>query len=170
MAIDKIQSESINLADNFSFTGTVTGAGGVNTPTFEVHKSSTQTVSDAVTTKVTFDTEVFDTANAFGSDKFTVPQAGKYRIYSQITHYSVSSGQISDCRTLIYKNGSEYRDALTIFGSTQGYFISLFNSAIMDLAVGDYIEIYAKINVGSGTAQVATSNKASYFGGYKIIE
>ena len=28
MAIDKIQSESINLADNFAFTGTVTGAGG----------------------------------------------------------------------------------------------------------------------------------------------
>ena len=29
MAIDKIQSESINLADNFAFTGTVTGAGGI---------------------------------------------------------------------------------------------------------------------------------------------
>lgn len=27
MAIDKIQSESINLADNFAFSGTVTGAG-----------------------------------------------------------------------------------------------------------------------------------------------
>ena len=29
MAIDKIQSESINLADTFAFTGTVTGAGGL---------------------------------------------------------------------------------------------------------------------------------------------
>ena len=28
MAIDKIQAESINLADTFAFTGTVTGAGG----------------------------------------------------------------------------------------------------------------------------------------------
>mgnify|MGYP003111851528 CR=1 FL=1 len=27
MAIDKIQAESINLADTFAFTGTVTGAG-----------------------------------------------------------------------------------------------------------------------------------------------
>ena len=34
MAIDKIQSESINLADNFAFTGTVTGAGESNTPSF----------------------------------------------------------------------------------------------------------------------------------------
>ena len=29
MAISKVQSESINLADNFAFTGTVTGAGGI---------------------------------------------------------------------------------------------------------------------------------------------
>jgi hypothetical protein len=41
MAIDKIQSESINLADTFAFTGTVTGAGGVNTPAFEA-KLNTQ--------------------------------------------------------------------------------------------------------------------------------
>ena len=28
MSLSKIQSESINLADNFAFTGTVSGAGG----------------------------------------------------------------------------------------------------------------------------------------------
>ena len=33
MAIDKIQSESINLADNFAFTGTVTGAGDTDVNT-----------------------------------------------------------------------------------------------------------------------------------------
>lgn len=41
MALSKIQSESVNLADNFAFTGTVTGAGG------QVHLI-THTVSDAV--------------------------------------------------------------------------------------------------------------------------
>ena len=40
MAIDKIQSESINLADNFAFTGTVTGAGGDNKPAFSVTRTS----------------------------------------------------------------------------------------------------------------------------------
>jgi hypothetical protein len=30
MAITKIQSESLNLSDNYDFTGTVTGAGGDN--------------------------------------------------------------------------------------------------------------------------------------------
>ena len=52
MALSKIQSESINLADNFAFTGTVTGAGGVNTPAFEAYLGSDQTVSDNVYTKV----------------------------------------------------------------------------------------------------------------------
>jgi hypothetical protein len=28
MALSRIQSESMNLADDFAFTGTVTGAGG----------------------------------------------------------------------------------------------------------------------------------------------
>ena len=46
MAIDKIQSESINLADNFAFTGTVTGAGGVNTPAFHAYLSSTVEVAN----------------------------------------------------------------------------------------------------------------------------
>jgi len=41
MALSKIQSESVNLADNFAFTGTVSGAGG------QVHLI-THTVSDAV--------------------------------------------------------------------------------------------------------------------------
>jgi len=31
MALSKIQSESVNLADNFAFTGTITGAGGGKT-------------------------------------------------------------------------------------------------------------------------------------------
>jgi hypothetical protein len=41
MALSKIQSESVNLADNFAFTGTVTGAGGLV-------KLATTTVSTAV--------------------------------------------------------------------------------------------------------------------------
>jgi len=40
MAITKIQSESLNLSDNYDFTGTVTGAGGVNTPAFRGYLSS----------------------------------------------------------------------------------------------------------------------------------
>ena len=40
MAITKIQSESLNLADTYDFTGTVTGAGESNTPAFSAHRTS----------------------------------------------------------------------------------------------------------------------------------
>ena len=39
MAISKIQSESLNLADTFAFTGTVTGAGESNAPYFQAVSS-----------------------------------------------------------------------------------------------------------------------------------
>ena len=156
--------------------GTQTGFGGVNTPAFEVIKSSTQTVTDGSTTKITFDTEIFDTASAYdtSTSKFTVPsgQAGKYFIYSGLTHTSGTSGQISDCRTVIFKNGSQHKGAFLIFGGTTGSFLSLNTFSTIDLSVGDYIEIYGLVNVGSGTAQVGgdASDDRSYFGGYKIIE
>ena len=61
MAIDKIQSESINLADTFAFTGTVTGAGGVNTPMFSARLgSNSSSISQNTTTKVVCATEEFD--------------------------------------------------------------------------------------------------------------
>ena len=65
MAIDKIQSESINLADTFAFTGTVTGAGGVNTPAFMAYLSANQSISNSTYTKVQCNLEVFDTDNAY---------------------------------------------------------------------------------------------------------
>ena len=62
MAIDKIQSESINLADNFAFTGTVSGAGESNVPYLDVAVSSaTYDISDNVYTTIAFNT-VFEFA------------------------------------------------------------------------------------------------------------
>ena len=51
MAITKIQSESLNLADNYDFTGTVTGAGGI-TEADIWNTTSGQSISADVTTTV----------------------------------------------------------------------------------------------------------------------
>ena len=45
--------------------GTQTGFGGTNTPYFYVYLNSAQTVSDNTSTKIAFDTEVYDTGNDF---------------------------------------------------------------------------------------------------------
>ena len=164
MAIDKIQSESINLADNFAFTGTVTGAGGANTPAFNVKNSSNQNITRAVRTKMTLGTEVFDTDNVFSSSKFTVPSgnAGKYMIIGRIQGIDTENERVS---CYIYKNGSQFERTENAGKAGDSYAdVDVFSIDIMDLSVGDYIELYAQVN-GSGTANV--------FGileGYKIIE
>ena len=59
MAITKIQSESLNLADTYDFTGSVTGAGESNAPSFSANKTS-GTISFSINTasKITLDNEL----------------------------------------------------------------------------------------------------------------
>ena len=87
MAIDKIQSESINLADNFAFTGTVSGAGQNNAPYFHARLGSDQSVGyTGNTTKIALNTEILDSASAYDTStyRFTPQTAGKYFFYGQI--------------------------------------------------------------------------------------
>ena len=62
MPFTKLLPSSIDLAQTFAFTGTVTGAGENNTPAFYVGKTSNQTVSDNTKTKVTWN-EAYERGN-----------------------------------------------------------------------------------------------------------
>ena len=55
-------------------------AGGDNTPSFYAYNASSQSLSATTSTKVTLDTEGWDTDSAFASNTFTVPsgEGGKY--------------------------------------------------------------------------------------------
>ena len=68
------------LTSNGSGTVTINNAALKNTPSFYVYLGSNQTISNATDTKITLDTEGWDTDSAFASNKFTVPsgEAGKY--------------------------------------------------------------------------------------------
>ena len=61
--------------------------GGDNTPAFLVRLSGNQTLSHDTLTRITWDTEVYDTDNAFASNVFTVPSgsAGKYQFSACVT-------------------------------------------------------------------------------------
>ena len=170
MAITKIESESINLADNFDFTGTVTGAGGVNTPAFFAVADG-QNISNNTYTKVNL-TEVFDTNNAFASSKFTVPsgEAGKYFFYASLQNLVDTNSHLINSYCNIYKNGSVYKENRTNFSSTGIRMHTIDNNVVMDLAVGDYVELYSAINTSSSQPSINTSDRGSSFGGYKIIE
>ena len=76
MAIDKIQSESINLADNFAFTGTVTGAGSTFSPRFQAHLTSNQSISGSTETVISLGDEDLDVGGCFNNTSGTVTLNG----------------------------------------------------------------------------------------------
>jgi len=175
MAITKIQSESLNLADTYAFTGTVTGAGAIPyTPAFFARSSSTQSLTSNSTTKVTLDTEVIDTDNAFDNStnyRFTVPsgKAGKYFFYASVD-IILTSNDMKQEYIYIYKNGSSLE--LKSFhgnGNANLRRIVLNYSTVLDLSAGDYIEIYTyQESASSGSGEIRSNNNATHFGGYKI--
>ena len=88
MAITKIQSESMNLADTYAFTGTVTGAGGVTEIDMWRLNANVSGSGSSTFTKVTSSWERAD-SDGFGvkgtgltesSGVFTFPSTGYWKI------------------------------------------------------------------------------------------
>ena len=169
MAITKIQSESLNLSDNYDFTGTVTGAGGVNTPAFLVARSSNQSVSLNTNTKVQWNSETFDTDNYFASDKFTPQVAGKYYLYANVYLANGSNANNTEYTSKIYKNGTKiFETHLDHRTGGIGYQQSIPVASVVEAnGSTDYFEIYIQGNWTGGSINVTAQ---SHFGGYKIIE
>jgi len=166
MAIDKIQSESINLADTFAFTGTVTGAGESNTPAFAVYNTSSQSIPNTTYTKLSFNSEFYDTDNAFASNKFTVPsgQGGKYFFSFASAISNIADG--NEFSALIYKNNSNID-----YSKVQNYSVEnnksvwVNNTFPMLLSASDYIEVFVYHNYGS-SRDLRIEN--TFFQGFKV--
>jgi len=172
MAITKIQSESLNLADTYDFTGTVTGAGGVNTPAFHAYASANTTLSDATWGKININTEVFDVGSVFDTSqsRYTPGFVGKSFIYGNSVNNSANDSGLDDNYLAIYLNGNIYcfsRTQHPTGSRVQGHHIS----AIISHDADDYFELYAHIDFTAGSAKVnGGGNQQTVFGGYKIIE
>ena len=144
-----------------------------NTPAFQVTKSTAQTVSHATTTKVTWDTETFDTDSAFASNKFTVPsgEGGKYLFN---VHLQVTRGVDSDTYrvyTMFYKNGSQVNLINLNLSGTSGRVLNAGGSQILDLAASDYVEIYVNAATSSSNSLTVAggSTETAFFNGFKIL-
>ena len=143
--------------------------GGVNTPAVMAYSNSNQTISDNTLTKVEFDAEEFDTDNAFDTStyRFTVPsgKAGKYFIHASLYLYGNNNDEKLKAFD-IYKNGASVRrtELFSQHSTGQGSGGNTSNSAVLDLAESDYIEIFGKVDVNSGTANIygATGSNSRY--------
>jgi len=175
MAITKIQSESLNLADTYDFTGTVTGAGGANTPAFHAYLSSNQSVSSATFTKAQINTEVYDTDGCYDNStnyRFTPTTAGKYFFYGMVfVDGSSAGGTNGQLITEIRKNGSSAAySTIFIRSYTSGVdgALNVFNIIDMN-GSSDYVEMFS-YNKNNGTNNFVAGIQNTFFGGYKIIE
>ena len=135
-------------------TGTVMVSS--NMPAFSAYLSSNQSVSNSTNTKVTFDTEEFDTNNNFVSNRFTPTVAGYYQINSI---FPITTG-MNYAQIAIYKNGSAYKSLYTY--QTQGYSIQISDIVYFNGST-DYIEIYINPSATS-TNNSATQTTSSFSG------
>ena len=178
MAIDKITSASIttdavgptqlNEASNYAFTGTVTGAGGVNTPYFLAFANANASISHATYTKVEIDTEVVDTDSKFDTSnyRFTPTVAGYYIIGGFVRFDSATSTE--DCMIGIHKNGSVYYKHVEGKSNVTTKHIN----QVVYLDSNDYVELYCYQNSGSSqniNGAGSMDSVSATFYGYKLI-
>lgn len=163
MAFSKIIAESMDLTDTYNFTGTVTGAGESNTPSFYAQNGD-QTIPASTDTKIQFNTEVIDTNSAYDHSsnyRFTVPsgQAGKY--FFTATIRLATTVDMDDYQVMIKKNGSVAAKSAMF----HDYHESRECNVMLDLSVGDYIEVFAYLGVQKPTSSATTENR---FIGFKV--
>lgn len=136
-------------------------------PAFSVVKSGDQAIVTSTLTKLTWQTEEYDTNADFASDKFTPTVAGKYLL--------IATGRLADLKDQgffeisIYKNGSVARQLFTYAAKTDA--VLSVNLAAMVEANGstDYFEVYVQHDHGSNR-NIDGNARASFFQGFKIAE
>ena len=138
MAISKVVQDSLN--------GGVAGTG----PAFSAYLTSNQTMSASTWTKVTLDSEEFDTNSNFASYKFTPTVAGYYQI-SAVVQLDSTSTCAAPLGIAIYKNGAGYKYN-TSYIPTGGSGASTNISCVLYLnGSTDYVELYGIQGAGLGT-------------------
>jgi hypothetical protein len=179
MAIDKIQSESINLADNYAFTGTVTGAGESNTPYFQAVSSVDISLTNSTATLIPMNQKPFDSGSLFNTSngRFVMDSAnaGKYFIYCKVSidsdltftssanYLSLSLRQYNSSDTILQNH--EARNGFSLI-----YYPTVQVSGFFDLADGDYVAPYVLVTAGGFNAfgVNTTSPSKLEFTGFKI--
>ena len=128
-------------------TGTVMVSS--NMPAFSASPVSSGTnCSNATWTKITYDTENFDTNNNFASSRFTPTVAGYYQVSGNLRWANSIIATV--IYMAIYKNGSAY---CTVGASSSSTPLALCPSSLIYMnGSTDYLEFYAYQNSGSTQA------------------
>ena len=141
---------------------------GLSECSFRAYQNSQQTVNSESNTQITFDTEDWDTDNAFASNTFTCPsgKAGKYIVVASIRADGSWSAS-TQFNAQIFRNGASNTGGYVSsnMGASSGN--SSIAVAIVDMAVGDTLKAYLWHNEG-GAEGIQTGQGNTYFAGTRI--
>ena len=159
---------------NFTQTPTLSDKSLTNTPAFLAKMSGDQDIPDATDTKVTFDTEVYDTDGKYDHStnyRFTPGVAGTYFFYTQVHMLGQDNSQLVDTFIFIKKNGAKFYAARVNPSNnyTNQHTLSL---SVTDVAnTTDYYEVFVYLDDITSTGDIdATTSRGdlSFFGAYKL--
>ena len=164
--------------DTVNVAGTAGTGFGSNTPAFYVYAATNQTPGDNTWAKITvITTETFDTDSAYdtSTQRFTVPtgKAGKYHLSATNTAGSTSVSELYTNKIAFRLNGAATNLVETTNDGRNSAFYRWTShvDAILDLSVGDYIEVWAftKLSTGAPTWIHDDAAQGIRFHGYKLI-
>jgi len=128
-------------------------------PAFSAYKNDgAQTVTSATFTKITFNTEFFDTNNNFASSTFTPTVAGYYQLNAGASVFG--GNPVTRMIITVYQNGSSLFTLSDVLNSAPGR----GSGSVLVYANGttDYFEIYGYLTSGAGLAFESGYGGAGY--------
>lgn len=114
----------------------------VNNPAASVVRNTTQSISNAASTAISWDTVLYDTNSFYAGGnptRLTVNQAGKYRVTANVCFTSNVTG-VREAWFL--KNGTGTSFGAAQLSAANGDDTTFTISAEVNLAAGDYVEVY----------------------------
>jgi hypothetical protein len=169
MAITKIQSESLNLADDFAFTGTITGAGESNTPFFFSYALSSSQVltNQTFTTLTNWNTPTKSSQGTFSNGIYTPGIAGKYLFYTMVDIGNMADADRCFCKIEASEDGSSWSikgAAGKDMCSSANADIATQTSVIIDCTANTQIRVQGYQEYGADR-----NHQGGHFCGFKIL-
>jgi hypothetical protein len=169
MAIDKIQSESINLADTFAFTGTVTGAGGITeADQFRLTTDLVNSNADITANLERVDDASFSkigTGMTNSSGIFSFPSTGLYQVIVNSNAYTSSQSNLYVFTNVTINNSSYDYVARAGLNSDNNYENSATSVALINVTDTSNVKVKfttASFVSGSGLQGDTDRNETAF--------
>ena len=162
---------NVDTAGDVSLTTGVTGTlpvanGGTGLtalgPAFSAYKTSSQSYSGNTWTKITYETEEYDTNSNFASSTFTPTVAGYY-LFTARNQFIADGTAMAEINSAFYKNGAIAKTGTYKYQPAAGtaQFGSTTSAVIYCNGSTDYVECYGRTD-GSGLTFYGSSGGAPY--------